>query len=402
MLGYKTIDDVEVSDKKVLMRADLNVPMVGGKISDFTRIKRVAATVNELAERGAKVIVASHFGRPDGRFVPEFSLAPIADALSVATGKDVKFAVDCVGTEAENAVNKLHEGEILLLENLRFYAEEEKNDAEFSKKLASLAEVYVNDAFSCSHRAHASIVGVTKHLPAAAGRLMQEELENLENILGKPQKPVSAIIGGSKISTKLELLNTLISKVDIMVIGGAMANTFLKAQGKNIGKSLHEANMLDTATEILKAAKAKGCEIILPTDVVVAQSFKAHAENKILHIDSVNDGLIIDVGPETVAYAAAQIAKSKTLVWNGPLGAFEHAPFDGGTVSLARYVSALCTSGKLKVIAGGGDTVSAISHAGLTQSFTYLSTAGGAFLEWLEGKELPGVTALKSAKKAAA
>ena len=394
---FKTIDDIEVSDKRVLLRADLNVPIVGGKISDFTRLNRVAGTINELAERGAKLVVMSHFGRPEGKFSPEFSLAPIADGLSVATGKEIKFAVDCIGTETENAVDALSEGQILLLENLRFYAEEESNDPEFAAKLAKLGDVYVNDAFSCSHRAHASVVGITKHLPSAAGRLMQEELENLERILGTPKKPVAAIIGGSKISSKLALLESLLAKVDVMIIGGGMANTFLKAKGFNIGSSLCENDLLDTAKKIMAAADKKGCKIILPVDCVVAQEFKKHAPSKILSADKITSGMILDIGPKTVELAARELANVKTILWNGPMGAFELAPFDVGTVSLARVVGALAEEGKIESISGGGDTVSALSHAALTDSFTYISTAGGAFLEWLEGKELPGVAALKTA-----
>lgn len=397
MTNFKTIDDIEVSDKRVLLRADLNVPIVGGKISDFTRLNRVAGTINELAERGAKLVVMSHFGRPKGKFTPEFSLAPIADGLSVATGKEIKFAVDCIGTEAENAVNALSEGQILLLENLRFYAEEESNDPEFAAKLAKLGDVYVNDAFSCSHRAHASVVGITKHLPSAAGRLMQEELENLERILGTPKKPVAAIIGGSKISSKLALLESLLAKVDVMIIGGGMANTFLKAKSFNIGSSLCENDLLDTAKKIMAAADKKGCKIILPVDCVVAQEFKKHAPSRILAADKITSGMILDIGPKTVELAAKELANVKTILWNGPMGAFELAPFDVGTVSLARVVGAVAEEGKIESISGGGDTVSALSHAALTDSFTYISTAGGAFLEWLEGKELPGVAALKTA-----
>ena len=396
MTNFKTIDDIEVSDKRVLLRADLNVPIVHGKISDMTRIKRVSRTITELLDRGAKVIVASHFGRPEGKFDLEYSLAPIADGLSIATGREVKFAVDCVGIEAENAAKNLNEGELLLLENLRFHEGEENNDPEFAAKLASLAEIYVNDAFSCSHRSHASIVGVAKLLPAVAGRLMEEELGSLESILGTPQKPVAAIIGGSKVSSKLALLETLLNKVDVMVIGGGMANTFLKAQGKNIGSSLCEDKMLDTAQKILAAAEKKGCKIILPVDCVVTKEFKKHAESKILSADKITEGMILDIGPRTVELAAKALENVKTIVWNGPMGAFEFPPFDVGTVSLARVVGALAAEGKIKSISGGGDTVSALAHSALSESFTYISTAGGAFLEWLEGKDLPGVAALKN------
>lgn len=393
---FKTIDDIEATDKFILVRADMNVPIEKGKIADFTRIKRVTQTIFELLDRGAKVVVMSHFGRPEGdKFDPSLSLAPIADGLSQSTGRDVKFAVDCVGNAAKDAVANLQEGELLLLENLRFHKGEKKNDEEFSKQLAGLGEVYVNDAFSCSHRAHASVVGVAEHLPTVAGRLMEEELGNLETILGEPEKPVAAIIGGSKISTKLALIETLIEKVDLLIIGGGMANTFLKAQGKDIGKSICEDDLLGTARKIMAQADEKNCEILLPIDGVVTKEFKEFAESEILSVDNIPaDGMMLDVGPKTTNLAAQKLAKCKTVVWNGPLGAFELQPFDVGTVTLARTVAELTSDGKVKSIAGGGDTVSALSKAGLQNSFTYLSTAGGAFLEWLEGKTLPGVAAL--------
>lgn len=394
MADFKTIDDIEVSDKRVLVRADLNVPLQAGKISDFTRIKRAAATINDLLERGAKVVVMSHFGRPDGKYDMSMSLGPIADGLSIATGREVRFAVDCVGPEAEKAVAALHEGQLLLLENLRFHPEEEANDPEFSKKLAKLGDVFVNDAFSCSHRAHASVVGVAKLLPSVAGRLMQEELGSLEKILTKPEKPVAAIIGGAKVSTKLKLLESLISQVQLMIIGGGMANTFLKAQGHEMGKSLVEDKLLPTAKKILDEAKKKGCEIFLPVDAVCTDEFKKHAASKIVGIDKIGNGMMLDIGPKSVALAAEKLEKVKTVVWNGPMGAFEIAPFDAGTVSLARVVASL----PVQSIAGGGDTVAALSHAAVIDNFTYISTAGGAFLEWLEGEELPGVAALKGSK----
>lgn len=394
MSNFKTIDDIQVTDKRVLLRADLNVPIHAGRISDFTRLARASNTINELLNRGAKVIVMSHFGRPDGRFDPTMSLAPIADGLSITTGRDVKFAVDCIGPEAEAAVARLQEGELLLLENLRFYEGEENNDPEFTASLAKLGDVFVNDAFSCSHRAHASIVGLAEHLPTAAGRLMQEELENLENILERPELPIAAIIGGSKISSKLTLLETLLEKVDMMIIGGGMANTFLKAQGHRIGRSICEDNLLDKAREIMAKAESKNCEIILPIDGVVTREFKEMAESRIVDIDNIGDGMMLDVGPKTVNLAIEKLQQIKTVVWNGPLGAFEITPFDCGTTSLARAVSALTADGKIKSITGGGDTVSALARAGVKGSFTYLSTAGGAFLEWLEGKKLPGVAAL--------
>jgi phosphoglycerate kinase len=398
MAKFKTIDDIEVTDKRILLRADLNVPIHAGRISDFTRLARASQTINELLNRGAKVIVMSHFGRPEGskegKFDPNLSLAPIADGLSITTGRDVKFAVDCIGFEAEAAVERLQEGELLLLENLRFYEGEENNNPEFAAALAKLGEIYVNDAFSCSHRAHASIVGLAGLLPTAAGRLMQEELENLEIILEKPALPLAAIIGGSKISTKLTLLETLLDKVDLMIIGGGMANTFLKAQGANIGRSICEDNLLDTAREILAQAASKNCEILLPIDAVVTREFKEMAESRIVDIADIGDGMMLDVGPKTVNLAMEKLQSMKTVVWNGPLGAFEITPFDCGTTSLARAVAAMTLAGKIKSITGGGDTVSALAKAGVKNSFTYLSTAGGAFLEWLEGKELPGVAAL--------
>ena len=395
MAGFKTIDDIAVTDKRVLVRSDLNVPLAAGKISDFTRIKRAAATINELLERGAKVIVMSHFGRPNGKFDLSMSLGPIADGLSIATGREVKFAVDCVGPEAEKAAAALHEGELLLLENLRFHPEEEENDAEFSRKLSKLGDVFVNDAFSCSHREHASVVGVAGYLPSVAGRLMQEELGSLEKILGAPEKPMAAIIGGAKISSKLKLLESLIGTMQVMIIGGGMANTFLKAQGHEIGKSIVEDDLLPVAKKILDMARQKGCEIILPVDAVVTDEFKKYAASKVVGIDKIGGGMMLDIGPRTIALAAEKLAAAKTVIWNGPMGAFELPPFDCGTVSLARVVAAL----DAKTIAGGGDTVAALSHAAVINSFTYISTAGGAFLEWLEGEELPGVAALKVMEK---
>lgn len=396
MANFKTIDDIQVTDKRVLVRVDLNVPIQHGKVADPTRILRVAQTIIELLDRGAKVIAISHFGRPAGKYDPSLTLAPIADGLSIATGREVKFAVDCIGKEVEAAVQNLQEGELLLLENLRFHEGETKNDTDFADRLASLGEVYVNDAFSCSHRAHASTVGLAERLPSVAGRLLQEELENIESILNEPERPICAIIGGSKISTKLSLLNTLIDKVDMMFVGGGMANTFLKAQGVNIGKSICEDDLLPIAKEILEKAKSNNCEFILPVDGVVTQEFKEHADSKIVSVENIGDGMMLDIGPKSVNLVMEKLKNMKTVVWNGPLGAFELAPFDAGTVSLARNVASLTSDGSVKSIAGGGDTVSALGKAGLANSFTYLSTAGGAFLEWLEGKELPGVAALKN------
>lgn len=398
MQGIKTLKDIDVSGKRVICRVDLNVPMKNGRVEDATRITRLVPTLNELINRKAKLIVISHFGRPDGEFVRDMSLAPLADSLSAALdGKEVKFALDCVGDLASEAVSNLKDGEVLLLENLRFHAGEESNNAKFTEDLASLGDIYVNDAFSCSHRKHASIVGLAKKLPSAAGLLLQEEIENLERVLGSSERPAAAIVGGSKVSTKLALLKSLMKKVDLLIIGGAMANTFLKAKGYKVGKSLYEEDLVETALEILKKAEDSNCEIYLPSDVVVTEEFRDFAENKIVSADRVKaKDIIIDVGPLSVAELAGKLSKYKTIVWNGPLGAFEKRPFDVGTIGLARVVSYYTSAGKMISVAGGGDVVAALSFAGLTESFSYISTAGGAFLEWLEGKELPGIDALRS------
>lgn len=396
MPAFRTLDDLDPRGKRVLLRADLNLPVKDGKITDMTRIERLCPTIAELSGKGARVIVCSHFDRPKGKRVPEMSLRPMQEALAKTLGKPVAFADDCVGPEAEAAAASLKDGEVLLLENTRYHAGEEKNDPALAAGLAKLADVFVNDAFSAAHRAHASTEGVAKLLPAYAGRLMQQELEALDAALGNPQRPVVAIVGGAKVSTKLDLLGNLSSKVDVLVIGGAMANTFLAAQGHPVGKSLQEADMHDTAREILAAAKKNNCEIVLPLDLVVAGAFAANAPNKVVGLDGVPaDMMALDVGPATVADVNKRLAAAKTLVWNGPFGAFEIAPFDAATVAVAKEVARLTEAGQLRSVGGGGDTVSALRHAGVADRMSYVSSAGGAFLEWLEGKTLPGVAALE-------
>jgi phosphoglycerate kinase len=396
-MAFRTLDGVDVAGKRVLLRADLNVPVRDGKITDLTRLERLSPTIRELSEKGAKVIVCSHFERPKGKRVPEMSLAPVAAALGQVLGRTVRFADDCIGAPAQQVVAALGNGDIAVLENTRFHAEEEKNDPAFAAELAKLADIYVNDAFSSAHRAHASTEGVARLLPSYAGRLMQAELEALGAALLHPVRPVAAVVGGSKVSTKLELLGNLVAKVDVLVIGGAMANTFLAAQGNGVGKSLQEAEMHATAREILGKAKAAGCEVMLPVDAVVAAEFKPNPVTAIVSVDAVPaDQMILDVGPATVKLLIAKLATLKTLVWNGPLGAFETPPFDAATNAFAKAVGAATAAGKLKSVAGGGDTVSALRHAGVAEQISYISTAGGAFLEWMEGKTLPGVAALEA------
>ncbi len=394
-LTFKTIDSLAVSGKRVLVRVDLNVPMKNGQVTDATRIERAAPTLKELADKGAKVIVLSHFGRPDGKRVPEMSLRPLLEPLAKAIGKPVAFADDCIGDVAEAAVRALKNGDVLLLENLRFHKEEEKNEAGFIDKLSALGDIYINDAFSAAHRAHASTEGIANRLPAAAGRLMQAELEHLNSALGTPKKPVCAVVGGAKVSTKLDLLGNLVGKVDKLIIGGGMANTFLQAQGIAVGKSLSEKDLGATAREILEKAKAAKCAVLLPVDVVVAGEFKAGAASKVVDANACpDDQMILDVGPKSIALYEKEVAGCATLVWNGPLGAFELKPFDTGTVALAKCVARLTGEKKLLSVAGGGDTVAALEAAGVADQFSYVSTAGGAFLEWMEGKTLPGVAAL--------
>jgi phosphoglycerate kinase len=396
MANFQTLDTIAVGGKRVIVRCDLNVPMQDGKVTDTTRIDRCAETLRDLVAKGAKVIVMSHFGRPKGKRAPEFSLRPLVQPLADALKRPVAFVDDCTGSDVEEAVNKMKEGDVLLLENLRFYPEEEANDANFAGQLAALADIYVNDAFSCAHRAHASTEAIAKLLPHAAGRLMQAELDHLAAALDKPQRPVMAVVGGAKVSTKLDLLGNLVSKVDQLVIGGGMANTFLFAAGVEVGKSLAERDLAETAREIVAKARSANCAIVLPLDAVVAKEFKAGTATEVVDVKAVPaDSMILDVGPKSVADIIARMKTCKTLVWNGPLGAFETRPFDQGTVALAREAAALTKAKSLLTVAGGGDTVAALAHAGVTDDFSYVSTAGGAFLEWLEGKTLPGVAALK-------
>ena len=392
---FKTLDDAQLDGKRVLVRVDLNVPMENGEVSDATRIERVLPTIREISSKGGKVILLAHFGRPKGRDLKD-TLAPVAKAVAQHLGRAVAFAEDCIGDVAKKAVDAMQKGDVLLLENTRFHPQEEKNDPEFTKALAANGDLFVNDAFSAAHRAHASTEGLAKVLPAYAGRTMQAEIEALSKALEKPERPVVAVVGGAKISTKLELLGNLVKKVDILIIAGGMANTFLAAQGKAIGKSLCEKDLLDTAKSILAEAQKAQCEIVLPEQVVVAKEFKAGAESRVASADDVHDDeMILDIGPDEACRIAGILARAKTLVWNGPFGAFEIAPFDKGTVAVAQDAARLTREGKLLSVAGGGDTVSALNHAGAADGFTYVSTAGGAFLEWLEGKALPGVEVLR-------
>jgi phosphoglycerate kinase len=397
MPSFHTLDDAgDLAGKRVLLRLDLNVPMKDGAVTDATRIERVAATIRELSEAGAKVAILAHFDRPKGKRVPAMSLEPVAPAVADATGIPVRFVEDCVGEHVETTVAALGDGAVALLENTRFHAGEEANDPDFAKALARIGDIYVNDAFSAAHRAHASTEGIAHLLPAYAGRTMQAELEALEAALGSPKHPVLAIVGGAKVSTKIDLLSNLLAKVDALVIGGGMANTFLAAKGVAVGKSLHEPDLAGTAKQIMTDAAARGVAIVLPTDVVVAREFKANAPHETLPADRVPaDGMILDAGAESAKAIRGWIGKAKTLVWNGPLGAFELEPFDSATVEAARYAAERTLAGELLSVAGGGDTVAALNQAGVADDFSYVSTAGGAFLEWLEGKPLPGVDALR-------
>lgn len=394
-MGWNTLDDVALAGKVVLTRVDINVPMEGGVVTDTTRIDKIVPTVGDIIARGGKVVLLAHFDRPKGKVVPEMSLSHLQAALAAALGRKVIFATDCVGEPARAAIAAAGQGDVVLLENTRFHPGEEKNDPALAAEMAALGDVFVNDAFSAAHRAHASTEGLARLLPSAAGRLMEAELRALEAALGTPERPVVAVVGGAKVSTKLELLGNLVTKVDHLVIGGGMANTFLVAQGVEVGKSLAERDMAPTALEIVAKAQAAGCTIHLPIDVVVAWEFKAGAENETVAVgDCPADAMILDAGPLTVAALARVFEGAKTLIWNGPLGAFEIAPFDAATTAAAQVVAGLTRAGKLISVAGGGDTVSALNHAGAAEDFTFISTAGGAFLEWMEGKELPGVAAL--------
>jgi len=395
MKSFRTLDDVDVKGKRVLLRVDLNVPMENGRVTDATRLERVAPTITEISDKGGKVILLAHFGRPKGRD-PKESLRPVAEELSKVIKKPVAFAEDCIGEPAAKAVAAMKDGNILCLENTRFHKEEEKNDPAFVAELAKLGDIWVNDAFSAAHRAHASTEGLGHKLPAYAGRTMQAELDALGKALEAPTKPVIAIIGGAKVSTKIDLLENLVTKVDALVIGGGMANTFLHAQGVGVGKSLAEKDLAATALRILDKATASGCAIILPVDAVVAAQFAANAPSHAYGLDAIPaDGMILDVGPQSIARVNAAIDDAATLVWNGPLGAFEMTPFDRGTVVAAKHAAERTRAKKLISVAGGGDTVAALNQAGVAGDFSYVSTAGGAFLVWLEDQPLLGVVVLK-------
>jgi phosphoglycerate kinase len=397
-MHWKTLDDMDLAGKTVLVRVDINVPVEDGVVTDTTRIDRIAPTVRDILGAGGKPVLMAHFGRPKGKVVPEMSLGLIRETVEEVLGVPVRFASDCIGGPAKTAVAALAPGEVLLLENTRFHEGETANDPMFAASLAALGEAYVNDAFSAAHRAHASTEGIARLLPSAAGRLMEAELKALQAALGTPERPVVAVVGGAKVSTKLELLSNLVRKVDHLVIGGGMANTFLAAKGIDVGKSLAEHEMTDTANEILARADEAACEIILPSDVVVAREFAAGAASETVAADACPpDAMILDAGPDSVARIEAVFEAARTLIWNGPLGAFEIAPFDTATNAAASKAAALTAAGSLISVAGGGDTVAALNKSGAADQFTYVSTAGGAFLEWMEGKELPGVAALERA-----
>ncbi|NWG53540.1 MAG: phosphoglycerate kinase [Hydrogenophilaceae bacterium] len=396
-MRFRRLDDADLQGKRALVRVDFNVPMAEGHVSDDTRLRAALPTIKALQAKGAKTILLAHFGRPKGKRDETQSLAPVAPALAQLLGAPVAFANDCIGETAKAGVDALAPGGVILLENTRFHAGEEKNDPELAKAIAALGDVYVNDAFSAAHRAHASTEGLAHLLPAYAGKSMEAELDHLEKALGNPARPVLAVVGGAKVSTKIDLLENLVSKVDFLAIGGAMANTFLFAKGLEVGKSLCERDLAETARKILAAAAKAGCEVLLPEDVVVAHKFEANAPHQTVRTAHVAaEDMILDAGPETVAHLAEKMAAAKTLIWNGPLGAFETPPFDRATVEAARAAGRLARDGKLIAVAGGGDTVAALNHAGVADQFTFVSTAGGAFLEWMEGKALPGVEALKA------
>jgi phosphoglycerate kinase len=398
MTGFRTLDQADVNGKRVLLRVDLNVPVGQGTVADATRIERMAPTILEIANKGGKVILLSHFGRPKGPNGKE-SLKPVAAEVAHVIKRPVAFVEDCVGPQAEAAAQALRGGDILCLENTRFHAGEEKNDPAFAAALARLGDIWVNDAFSVSHRAHASTEGLGHILPAFAGRAMEAELAAFRRVLDAPQRPLAAIVGGAKVSTKLALLSNLIPRVDVLIIGGGMANTFLAAQGKPIGKSLCEHEMAQTARAILAQAAAKGCEIVLPVDAVVARKFEANARSRVVSVDDVGaDEMILDIGPRTIEHVVSVLARVRTLVWNGPFGAFEIEPFDTGTIEVAEAAAELTAAGRIVSVAGGGDTVAALNAAGVTERLTYVSAAGGAFLEWLEGKPLPGVQVLQNCR----
>ena len=394
MADFRTLDDGPFSGKRVLVRVDLNVPCENGRVTDRTRIDRVVPTICEIADKGGRVILLAHFGRPKGGPDEQNSLRSIASTVGECIGRPVAFVPATIGEVAQNAIAAMRDGEVLLLENTRFHPGEERNDPDFVEAIAVLGDIYVNDAFSAAHRAHASTEGVARKLPSHAGRTMEAELSALSRALELPERPVAAIVGGAKVSTKLDLLGNLVNRVDILVIGGGMANTFLAAQGKKVGKSLCEHDLADTARRIL--AERGSCEIVLPVDAVVASEFRAHAPCRVVPVDEVEPAdMILDIGPRSIEQVKAVLGRSKTLVWNGPFGAFEMPPFDAGTMAIAKEAAALTKAGQLVSVAGGGDTVAALNTAGIADDLTYVSTAGGAFLEWLEGKTLPGVEALR-------
>ncbi len=397
-MPFTTLDDISVNGKTVLVRGDLNVPMDNGRVTDTTRIDRLIPTIRDLLDNGASAVLMSHFGRPKGKKVASMSLRPVVGPLQDILGKPVTFAEDCIGSTATDAIGKAGVGGVTLLENLRFHAGEEADDTGFASALAALGDIYVNDAFSAAHRAHASTHALARLLPAVAGRNMQAELEALDSALGNPERPVAAIVGGAKVSSKLKVLENLVSRVDVLIIGGGMANTFLLAKGVPVGKSLCEADLADTAREIIARAEAAGCTIALPTDASIAPEFAPRDDADVVAIDAVpEDQMILDIGPDSAADLSAKLESCRTLVWNGPMGAFEIKPFDQGTVALAQTAARLTSNGSLVSIAGGGDTVAALNHAGVADTFSYVSTAGGAFLEWMEGRKLPGVAALEAA-----
>ena len=398
MASFKRISDAgDLTGKTALVRVDFNVPMDGGAVTDDTRLRAALDTVNTLRTAGAKVALLAHFGRPKGARVPEMSLAPIAGEFAKVLGSNVSFVADCIGAHAKAAIDELPPAGVILLENTRYHAGEQAGDSDLAAEMAKLGDLYVNDAFSATHRKHASTAVIASLLPSYAGCSMERELDALEAALGNPQRPVLAVVGGAKVSSKIDLLKNLVKQVDMLAIGGGMANTFLATRGHKVGKSLCEHDLADTAREIEANAKAAGCEILLPTDLVASKDFAANAEHRTCGLDEVaEDEMILDAGPETVAALDAAMARAKTLVWNGPLGAFELTPFDMATVAAAKAAAARAVSGELIAVAGGGDTVAALNHAGIAGDFTFVSTAGGAFLEWMEGKPLPGVEALKA------
>jgi phosphoglycerate kinase len=397
MPSFRSLDDADVKGKRVLVRVDLNVPMQDGKVADSTRIEEIVPTIRELADKGGKIILLSHFDRPKGPD-PKYSLRPVAVEVARLVKRPVSFAEDCIGPKAETAIAAMKNGDILCLENTRFYRGEENNDRDFAKKLAALGDIFVNDAFSAAHREHASTTSIVTEskLPAYPGRAMKSELDALEHAFERPKHPVTAIVGGAKVSTKLDLLGNLLTKVETLIIGGAMANTFLVAQGKSVGKSLYESELVSAAREIIDRAKSLGREIVLPVDAVVATQLATHAPSRVVAVDQVGPNeMILDIGPRTVEHVISVLARSKTLVWNGPFGAFEHEPFDNGTIEVAEAAAELTATGKLVSFAGGGDTVAALNVASVKERMTHVSTGGGAFLESLEGKTLPGVKVLK-------